>query len=133
MLDYLRGHSAAVIADGEHHIFPAGKALVNSAIGLVEDGVLGFDGHLSHPGDGVRALTQRFARSWSICEGSILTGHKPAPGIKTRSMSSPISRRIILSMPATVSFRSSTRGETICLRAKASSCRVRSAERRRLS
>ena len=46
-----------------------------------------------------------------------------------RPIFSPISRRSILSIPSTVSFISITFGATVCLRAKASSCRVRSAER----
>ena len=76
-----------------------------------------------------RALTQRLTRIWSIWEGSILTGHRFFPGSQARSMSSPMSRRSILSMLSTVSLRSSTLGAMVCLRAKASSCRVRSAER----
>ncbi|MBU3984438.1 MAG: PAS domain S-box protein [Proteobacteria bacterium] len=51
------------------------------------------------------------------------------PGSQAREMSSPMRRRIILSMPSTVVFRSSTTGSIACLRAKASNCRVMSVER----
>ena len=44
-------------------------------------------------------------------------------------MSSAMSRRSILSMLSTALFRSSITGLMVCLRAKASNCRVRSAER----
>ena len=76
-----------------------------------------------------RAFTARLARIWSSCAGSIFTFHRSRPGIHARSMSSPISRWIIFCVPATASFRSSTFGLTVCLRAKASSCPVISAER----
>ena len=80
-----------------------------------------------------REFTARFASIWSTWEGSIFTCHSSSPGFQASSMSSPISRRSILSMPATVSLRSSTRGLTVCLRANASSCRVRSADLRAAS
>ncbi len=51
-----------------------------------------------------------------------------SPGCQTRSMSSPIRRRSILSRYATARFMSRIFGSIVCLRANASSCRVKSAD-----
>ena len=57
--------------------------------------------------------------------GPTLTGYNSTSGNHTRLTFSPTSRRSIWSMLATVSFKSNTLGATACLRAKASSCRVK--------
>ena len=75
-----------------------------------------------------RALTHRFARIWSIWEGSITTGHTFASGCQVIVMSSPIMRCSILTVPPTARLMSSTRGKIACFRAKERSWRVRSAE-----
>ena len=76
-----------------------------------------------------RALTTRFISTCSICPGSALIF--PISGLSsvTNSMLSGISLPSIFPISVTRKLRSKTFGCSICLRLKASSCRVKTAAR----
>ena len=69
-----------------------------------------------------QALTARFMMTCSICMGSARTSHKSGWLRITSSMSSRIKLGSIRSISPTTILRSSTRGESTCLRPNASNC-----------
>ena len=105
------------------------RALPIGAAGFVEGDGPSFYGDLAVACDGVSGVHAQIGEDLVDLGGVHLHRPQLLPGSQTSSMSSPISLCSILSIPSTVSFRSSTLGATVCLRAKARSCRVRSAER----
>ena len=76
-----------------------------------------------------RALAARFIVTCSSWPWSALMVARPGVRMVRSSMSSPISRPIMLCMPRTTSFRSRMRGRITCPLLKARSCAVRSAAR----
>ncbi len=129
MLKDLFVHAATIVSNGQQDELTGEETVAIGAIRFLKSHPLRLDGHLAHTRNGIAGIDAQIGRIWSICAGSIFTGPKAEPGCQTRSISSPMRRRRILSIPSTVSFRSSTRGLMVCFRAKARSCRVISVDR----
>ena len=108
----------------------AGLALRAAGPGVARSTLDGLDGDAADPGDGVAGVDDEVGEDLVDLAGiDVDRPQRRSRAATASSMSSPIRRCSIFSMPPMVSFRSSTRGLTVCRRAKASSCRVRSPDR----
>ena len=111
---------------------PANSGLMDARKVFVQRDVGGFDGELAALRHGVASVDRQVHDD--LVDLARIGADAPtatAPGTMTRSMSSPIMRVSIFRFSVTTSFRSRTLGASICLRLKASNCRVSEVARRR--